>query len=117
MNAGKGWAQQIHFGPLRNVNSRAARDLGPDTGFDTIGDFSGAEAMASLLDRLDRDGKLAKTILYNLNPSDNVWVAAMIANFQDGSCRARFRWGPDGGSTTRSKAWRTRWTHCRLRAF
>ncbi|MDE6100229.1 MAG: glucuronate isomerase [Paramuribaculum sp.] len=93
MNAGKGWVQQIHFGPLRNVNSRAARVLGPDTGFDTIGDFSGAEAMASLLDRLDRDGKLAKTILYNLNPSDNVWVAAMIANFQDGSCPGKIQMG------------------------
>lgn len=93
MNAGRGWVQQIHFGPLRNVNSRARKALGPDTGFDTIGDFRGAENLASLLDALDRDGRLAKTILYNLNPADNVWVAAMIANFQDGSCPGKIQMG------------------------
>ena len=93
MNAGKGWVQQIHFGPLRNVNSRAWRELGPDTGFDTIGDFRGAEKMAALLDGLDREGGLARTILYNLNPADNVWVAAMIANFQDGSCPGKMQMG------------------------
>lgn len=93
MNADRGWAQQIHFGPLRNVNSRAWTALGPDTGFDTIGDFKGAENMAALLDRLDRDGRLAKTVIYNLNPSDNVWVAAMIANFQDGSCPGKIQMG------------------------
>lgn len=93
MNAERGWAQQIHFGPLRNVNSRARRILGPDTGFDTIGDFKGAENIAALLDRLDCEGQLAKTIIYNLNPSDNVWVAAMIANFQDGSCPGKIQMG------------------------
>lgn len=93
MNAECGWAQQLHFGPLRNVNSRAWKELGPDTGFDTIGDYKGAENLASLLDRLDRDGCLAKTILYNLNPADNVWVAAMIGNFQDGSVPGKIQMG------------------------
>ena len=93
MNAARGWAQQIHFGPLRNVNSRAFASLGPDTGFDTIGDYKGAENMAALLDSLDRTGELAKTILYNLNPADNVWVAAMIANFQDGSYAGKIQMG------------------------
>lgn len=85
LNARSGWAQQIHFGPLRNVNTRARRTLGPDTGFDTIGDFRAADRLARLLDTLDTDGLLARTILYNLNPADNVWVAAMIGNFQDGA--------------------------------
>ncbi len=93
MNAESGWAQQLHFGPLRNVNTRARVELGPDTGFDTIGDYKGAENLASLLDCLDREGKLAKTILYNLNPADNVWVAAMIGNFQDGSFPGKIQMG------------------------
>ena len=93
MNAEAGWAQQFHFGPLRNVNSRAWHALGPDTGFDTIGDWSGADRLAALLDTLDRDSLLAKTILYNLNPADNAWVAAMIANFQDGSCPGKMQMG------------------------
>lgn len=93
MNYERGWAQQIHFGPLRNINSRGWKALGPDAGFDTIGDYRAAEKIAGLLDALDSDGNLAKTILYNLNPADNVWVAAMIANFQDGSCPGKIQMG------------------------
>ena len=93
MNHEKGWAQQFHFGPLRNVNSRMFAKLGPDAGFDTIGDFRGAEAIAGFLDALDAEDKLARTILYNLNPSDNTWVAAMIANFQDGSVPGKIQMG------------------------
>ncbi|MCM1036869.1 MAG: glucuronate isomerase [Bacteroides sp.] len=93
MNHAKGWAQQFHFGPLRNVNTRRYKELGPDTGFDTIGDYCGAEAIAGFLDTLDSTSALAKTILYNLNPADNVWVAAMIANFQDGSTPGKIQMG------------------------
>ena len=93
MNAEKDWAQQIHFGPLRNVNTRAAKTLGPDTGFDTIGDMRGAEALAGLLDCLDREGKLARTVLYNINPADNAWTAAMAGNFQDGSTPGKIQFG------------------------
>ncbi|MDE6610124.1 MAG: glucuronate isomerase [Muribaculaceae bacterium] len=93
MNHSRGWVQQFHFGPMRNVNTRAFRALGPDTGFDTIGDYSGATHIAAFLDRLESDGHLAKSILYNLNPADNVWVAAMIANFQDGSCPGKMQFG------------------------
>ena len=103
MNHEKGWVQQFHFGPLRNVNSRMFRRLGPDTGFDTIGDYSCAIPIARFLDALDSDNRLAKTILYNLNPADNTWVAAMIANFQDGSVPAQV-----GGSTTSFTEWRLR---------
>lgn len=93
MNNEKGWAQQIHFGPLRNVNSRMWEKLGPDTGFDTISDYRGAENLVRLLNALDRENNLAKTILYNINPADNVWVAAMTGNFQDGSVPGKLQFG------------------------
>lgn len=93
MNAESGWTQQYHYGPLRNVNSRMWDELGPDTGFDTIGDARCADAIAQLLDRLNRAGKLAKTILYNINPSDNDMLAAMIGNFQDGKTAGKMQFG------------------------
>ncbi len=93
MNAEKGWAQQFHFGPMRNVNTAAFSKLGPDTGFDTIGDSNNAAAVASFLNRLATAGKLTKTILYNLNPTDNTWVAAMLANFQDGKTPGKMQMG------------------------
>lgn len=93
MNHAKGWVQQFHFGPMRNVNTRMFRRLGPDTGFDTIGDYRSAGAVARFLDDLDCDGRLTKTILYNLNPADNTWVAAMIANFQDGTVPGKIQMG------------------------
>src|SRR5690606_20840279 len=67
----KGWVQQYHLGALRNNNSRMMQKLGPDTGWDSIGDFSQGRALAGFLDKLDSQDKLAKTILYNLNPADN----------------------------------------------
>ncbi|MCC8072394.1 MAG: glucuronate isomerase [Bacteroidales bacterium] len=93
MNHAKGWAQQIHFGTLFNVNTRMCRLLGPGTGFDTIGDGRNARAMAHFLDILDRDQRLAKTILSNLNPADNTWVAAMLANFQDSTIPGKIQMG------------------------
>ncbi len=84
MDAGKGWTQQFHFGALRNTNSRMFEQLGPDTGFDSVGDLPIARPLARMLDRLDRQGKLARTILYNLNPADNAVLATMIGNFQGG---------------------------------
>ena len=93
MNASRNWVQQFHFGPLRNTNSRRFTALGPDTGFDTIGDFSSAAALARFFDALDADGLLAKTILYNINPGENEMVAAMIANFQDGSVPGKMQMG------------------------
>lgn len=80
-----GWVQQFHYGVLRNNNSRMFGRLGADTGFDSIADFSTARAMANFFDTLDCDDKLAKTIIYNINSSDNDMVATMIGNFQDGS--------------------------------
>lgn len=93
LNAEKDWVQQFHFGALRNVNSRAFRLLGPDMGFDTIGDFSSAVSISRFMSRLEEEGCLAKSILYNLNPVDNMMVAAMIANFQDGSVPGKIQMG------------------------
>ncbi len=89
----KGWVQQFHLGALRNNNSRMTRRLGPDTGWDSIGDFSQGRSLARFLDRLDKDDKLAKTILYNLNPADNELVATMIGNFNDGSVAGKVQYG------------------------
>ena len=89
----KGFVQQYHLGALRNNNSRMLKQLGPDTGWDSVGDFSQARALAKFLDRLDRDNKLAKTIIYNLNPADNELFATMIGNFNDGSAAGKIQWG------------------------
>jgi len=90
----KGWVQQFHLGALRNVNSRMMKTLGPDTGWDGIGDFSQGQALARFLDRLDAGNCLAKTILYNLNPRDNEMMAALTGNFNDGSVAGKIQYGP-----------------------
>jgi glucuronate isomerase len=89
----KGWTQQFHYGALRNNNSRMMKLLGPDTGFDSIGDFTVAKTMSAFFDSLDVTGKLAKTIIYNLNPRDNDLVATMIGNFQDGTVPGKMQFG------------------------
>lgn len=93
MDCESGWVQQFHYGAMRNNNSRLFRTLGPDTGFDSIGDFTVAKDLSRFLDSLDIDGKLAKTILYNLNPRDNELIATMIGNFQDGSVAGKMQFG------------------------
>ena len=93
MDAEKNWVQQFHLGPLRNVNSRALKTLGPDTGFDTMGDFKMARPLAMFLDKLERADKLAKTIIYSINPGDYDMLAAMIGNFQDGSVPGKMQFG------------------------
>jgi glucuronate isomerase len=80
----RGWTQQFHLGAIRNLSSRMQRLLGPDTGFDSIGDFELAKPLARFLDRLDGSDQLAKTILYNLNPRDNELMGALIGCFQGG---------------------------------
>lgn len=89
----KKWTQQFHVGPIRNNNTRLLTQLGPDTGFDSIGDFSQALSMSKFLNKLDSTNNLAKTILYNINPADNEVFATMIGNFQDGSIAGKIQWG------------------------
>lgn len=89
----KGWTQQYHLGAIRNNNLRMIKTLGPDTGWDSIGDFQQAKSLAKFLGKLDAENKLAKTIIYNLNPADNEVMATMIGNFNDGSVEGKVQWG------------------------
>lgn len=93
MDHAKGWTQQFHVGALRNNNTRMARLLGKDTGFDSIGDFELARPMARFLDRLDQTDQLASTIIYNLNPRDNELIATMIGNFNTGPQPGKMQFG------------------------
>ncbi len=93
MDHQRGWTQQFHIGALRNTNTRRWQSLGPDTGFDSIADGPYARPLARFLDRLDRQDRLARTILYNLNPADNAMMATMIGNFQDGRTPGKIQWG------------------------
>ena len=89
----KGWTQQFHLGALRNNNNRLLSKLGPDTGFDSIGDFDQASSLSKFLNKLDSTDQLAKTILYNLNPRDNELFATMTGNFQDGTIQGKMQFG------------------------
>ena len=93
MDYEKGWVQQLHLGALRNNNSRKFRELGADTGVDSIGDFEIARPLSKYLDKLDDINKLTKTIIYNLNPRDNELIASMIGNFQDGTIAGKLQYG------------------------
>jgi glucuronate isomerase len=93
MDHRRGWAQQYHLGALRNNNSRLFAQIGPDTGFDSIGDLEIGKPLSRMLDRLDSKNQLARTILYNLNPRDNELIATMIGNFQDGSVPGKMQFG------------------------
>ena len=93
LDAEKGWTKQLHLGARRNGNTRRFGQLGPDTGFDSIGDWPQADALGAYLDRLDWDNALPKTVLYNLNPADNYTLATMIGNFQDGSIAGKIQFG------------------------
>ena len=93
MDAANGWTMQIHYGALRSANTRMLGKLGPDTGFDSIGDWPVASAMARHFDRLDVQGQLPKTIIYNLNPRDNEVIATMLGNFQDGVTAGKMQIG------------------------
>ncbi len=93
MDHSRGWTQQFHIGALRNNNTRLFNKLGADVGLDSIGDKPVAESLSKLLNRLDTEDKLSKTVLYNLNPRDNELYATMIGNFQDGSVAGKMQWG------------------------
>ncbi len=92
-NAARGWAMQLHLGALRHNNSRALKAIGPNTGFDSIGDFPQAQALSSYLDALDSTDELPRTIIYNINPADNYVFGAMLGNFHDGSQAGKVQLG------------------------
>ena len=89
----KNWVQQFHYGALRNVNSRMFSSLGPDTGWDSINDISVGNNMSSFFNRIDSTNQLTKSIIYNLNPTDNELVATMTGNFNDGSFPGKMQFG------------------------
>ena len=93
MDYESGWVMQLHLGALRNTSTRMLKTVGPDTGFDSIGDFETARPLAKFLDALDKNNELPKTILYNLNPRDNELIATMVGNFQDGSAPGKLQYG------------------------
>ena len=93
LDAEKDWTQQYHFGALRNTNRLAFEMLGPDTGYDSIGDFEIAKPLAAFLDKLASMQMLTKTIIYNMNPNDNEVIASMTGNFQDGRIPGKIQFG------------------------
>jgi len=93
LDAEKGWTKQLHLGALRSVNRRRVGEIGANTGFDTIGDFSQIRPLAAYLDRLERDGSLPKTIIYNNNPMDNYAFAALIGCFQEAGTPGKIQFG------------------------
>ena len=92
-NCERGWTMQLHLAPVRNPNSRSSSLLGPDSGFDTIGDWPQGEPLLRFLDLLDGVKAPPKTILYNLNPRDNALFAAACGSFQEGPTPAKIQWG------------------------
>lgn len=92
-NYEKGWVQQFHIGALRDVNTKGVRHIGQACGFDSIADFNYADSMGRFLNRLEENGRLGKTIVYNLNPKDNEMVASMMGNFQDGIIPGKMQFG------------------------
>ena len=93
LDAKRGWTKQLHLGALRSNNTRLLKQLGPDTGFDSIGDWAQAQTLSAYLDKLDSENSLPKTIIYNLNPADNYAFATMIGNFQDGTIPGKIQYG------------------------
>src|SRR5690554_7047588 len=94
LNHSKGWVQQFHYGAIRNNNTRMFKQIGADAGYDSMNDVSDvARSMSRFFDSLELKNKLAKSIIYNLNPRDNYLIATMIANFQDGSVPGKIQFG------------------------
>jgi glucuronate isomerase len=89
----KDWVQQFHLGPIRNSNTRLNKKLGADSGFDSVGDFAQGATMSKFFDELDQTDQLAKTVIYNINPSDNEVFASMLGNFNDGSIKGKMQFG------------------------
>ena len=93
MDAESGWTQQFHIGAIRNNNTRMFNILGPDTGYDAIHDVQCAAAGNRFFDRLTQEGRLAKTIIYCLNPKDNEVLMTMAYTFNDGTVPGKMQFG------------------------
>jgi glucuronate isomerase len=93
LDAEKGWTKQLHLGARRDANTRALRELGSNSGFDSIGDWRQADPLVRYLDRLDQEHALPKMIVYNINPADDYIFASIVGNFQDGSIPGKVQFG------------------------
>ena len=93
MNKAKSWAQQFHVGAIRNNNAKMLQELGPDQGFDSLGDLNMADNMSKFFGKLSKNDSLTKTIVYNLNPRDSEMFASMAANFNDGKIAGKMQYG------------------------
>jgi glucuronate isomerase len=94
IDAEKGWTKQLHLGAHRNLNSRMLELLGPDAGFDAMGDWIQATSLSGYLDALAREDALPKMILFNVNPSDNYLFASIAGCFQgDTSTAGKIQFG------------------------
>jgi glucuronate isomerase len=93
LNTRRGWVQQLHLGALRSNNTRRLAELGPDTGFDSIGDFPQARSLSWYLDQLEQRKHLPKLVLYNLNPADNYAFATMVGNFMVDAETGKIQYG------------------------
>ena len=93
LNAERGWSQQLHIGAIRNNNLRLFRSFGPDVGCDSIADGNVAEGLSRIFGRLDEQGVLTRTVLYNLNPKDGEVLATMAYNFNDGTEAGKMQYG------------------------
>ncbi|MEK4847507.1 glucuronate isomerase [Bacillus sp. FSL W8-0183] len=91
--AQRGWAMQLHINALRNNNSKMFKRLGPDTGYDAMNDEDIAKPLCRVLDRLEQAHALPKTILYSLNPRDNVVISTIAGSFQDGKTPGKMQHG------------------------
>ncbi len=91
--AKRGWCMQIHVGAIRNNNTQMYKKLGPDTGYDSIAETNLGENLARILDTLEMDGALPKTILYSLNPKDNYVLATLMGCFQGSEVRSKIQLG------------------------
>ena len=91
--AKRGWTMQLHIGALRNNNSAMFEKLGPDTGFDSVNDFEIAVGLSKILNSLEKEDMLPKTIIYCLNPKDNYVIGTMLGNFQKGPVAGKIQFG------------------------
>lgn len=93
MDARRAWTMQLHFAAIRNLNTKMFTRLGPDTGYDAVGDSISARGLAAFLDALDSEGRLPKIILYSLNAHDYEVLASVMGCFQDGEVAGKLQLG------------------------
>ena len=88
-----GWGMEIHIGAMRNNNGVMFKKLGPDTGYDSVADYEIAVNLSRLLDAMNSEYALPKTVLFTLNPKDNYVLGTMLGNFQNDEAQSKIQFG------------------------